>query len=51
MYKWVPRIRFMQEQAGEVHLVMNTNNMDQGIANSRLIGSILGEGLVLSDQV
>ncbi len=39
--EWEPKIRMMQENAGEVHLVMNTNNQDQGIANARLLGLIV----------
>jgi len=27
--EWEPKIRMMQENTGEVHLVMNTNNQDQ----------------------
>ena len=45
MEEWVPRVGEMREQAREVHVVMNTNYLDQGIANSRLMGSLLGEGL------
>ena len=43
--EWLPKVKLMQENAAEVHLVMNTNNQDQGIANARLFASILGEGL------
>jgi len=46
--EWMPRIRMMEENASEVHLVMNTNNQDQGIVNSRLLGDMLGEGLRVS---
>jgi uncharacterized protein YecE (DUF72 family) len=42
--EWVPKIRLMQANAAEVHLVLNTNNRDQGIANARLLGELLGEG-------
>jgi uncharacterized protein YecE (DUF72 family) len=42
---WVPRIRMMQANAREVHVVVNTNNQDQGIVNARLLGELLGEGL------
>lgn len=38
--EWVPKVRMMQENAAEVHLVMNTNNRDQGIANARLMGQL-----------
>ena len=42
--EWAPRIGVMRENASQLHLVMNTNNRDQGIANARLLGQILGEG-------
>jgi uncharacterized protein YecE (DUF72 family) len=42
--EWVPRIRILAENASQVHLLMNTNNSDQGIANARLLGELLGEG-------
>jgi len=41
--EWEPKVRMMQENAKEVHLVMNTNYQDQGIANARLLGLILEE--------
>lgn len=41
----------MQERASEVHLVVNTNYLDQGIVNSRLLGILLGEGLRSSEQL
>jgi hypothetical protein len=31
----------MQENARELHLVMNTNYQDKGIVNARLLGLIL----------
>ena len=43
--EWVPRIAMMRQNASDVHLVMNTNNGDQGIANARMLGEMLGEGL------
>lgn len=43
--EWVPKIALLLENAGQVHLVMNTNNQDQGIANARLLGEVLGEQL------
>lgn len=43
--EWAPKIRTMRKSASEVHLVMNTNNKDQGIVNARLLGDILDEGL------
>jgi uncharacterized protein YecE (DUF72 family) len=39
--EWVSKIRVMQARAAGVHLVMNTNNRDQGIVNARLLGEIL----------
>ena len=42
---WTAKILMMKENASQVHLVMNTNNQDQGIVNARLLGDILGEGL------
>ena len=44
--EWVPKIQMMAENADEVHLVMNTNYEDQGIVNARLLGDMLGEGLL-----
>ncbi|MBN9493814.1 DUF72 domain-containing protein [bacterium] len=35
--EWVPRIRQLAEQTSEVHLVMNTNNHDQGPKNMQLL--------------
>ena len=43
--EWVPRIRSMQERAGEVHILFNTNNWDQGPYNAIRMGRLLGEGL------
>ena len=43
--EWVPKVREVQEEASQVHLLMNTNYLEQGIANSRLTGSLLGEEL------
>lgn len=48
--EWMPKIKMMQENAPEVHLVMNTNRQDQGIANARLLGNLLGEGLTTDKQ-
>ena len=46
MAEWGPRVRSMEEHADEVHVIMNTNNGDQGIYNSRLLSMLLGEGLI-----
>jgi len=43
--EWVPRIRHLQERAGEVHILFNTNNWDQGPYNALRLGRLLGEGL------
>lgn len=42
--EWIPRVQRMRDEASEVHLVMNTNYQDQGIANARLMARLLGEG-------
>lgn len=42
--EWVPKIAALAEQAGELHLVLNTNNFDQGPANARLLGERLRAG-------
>jgi uncharacterized protein YecE (DUF72 family) len=39
--EWVPGIRELMREAEQVHLVMNTNNEDQGPANARLLGEQL----------
>ena len=41
--EWVPKIEMLREQADQLHLVMNTNNRDQAIANARALGDILQE--------
>ena len=43
--EWVPKVQMMRENASEVHLVVNTNNRDQGIVNARRLGELMGEGL------
>ncbi len=45
LQEWVPKVRYLQEQAREVHLVFNTNNRDQGPHNAIRMGRLLGEGL------
>ena len=35
--EWVPRIAELARDTDELHLIMNTNNFDQGPANSRLL--------------
>lgn len=46
MEEWAPRIATMKSAAREVHVIMNTNNQDQAIVNSRLTEKVLGEGLI-----
>lgn len=38
---WVPRIHYLGEGAGEVHLIMNTNYADQGIVNAQTLAGLL----------
>ncbi|HAM45031.1 MAG TPA: DUF72 domain-containing protein [Propionibacteriaceae bacterium] len=38
---WVDRIRGCAAVASEVHVLFNTNNGDQGVANARLMGRLL----------
>ena len=49
MDEWVPRVRGMQEQVGEIHPVVDTNYLDQGIVNSHLLGDLPSEGLRSSE--
>lgn len=45
--QWVPRIREMRDRAQEVHLLVNTNKVNQGPANARLLKTVLQhEGLL-----
>lgn len=41
--EWVPGVRELLRQAEQVHLVMNTNNEDQGPANAALLRERLGQ--------
>jgi len=43
--EWLPKIRTLQEEAREVHLLFNTNKGDQGPFNAIKLGRMLGEGL------
>ena len=45
LMEWVPRIRDLQKQAREVHVLFNTNNRDQGPYNAIRLGRLLQEGL------
>jgi uncharacterized protein YecE (DUF72 family) len=39
--EWTPRIAALADSAEEVHLILNTNNYDQGPANAELLGGRL----------
>jgi uncharacterized protein YecE (DUF72 family) len=39
--EWVPKIRALAEETRDTHLVMNTNNDDQGPANADLLADLL----------
>lgn len=39
--EWVPKLRQLADEVPDVHLVMNTNNYDQGPANLDLLGERL----------
>lgn len=41
--EWVPRVKAMAEEAREVHLLINTNNSDQGPVNGRKLGDLLAQ--------
>lgn len=44
--EWLPRLHYLTENAAEVHILFNTNKGDQGVANARLMQSLLQrEGL------
>ncbi len=38
----VPKVQMARENSSEVHLVVNTNNGDQGIVNARRLGDLMG---------
>ena len=40
--EWVPRIAALAAESDELHLVINTNNFDQGPVNARLLEECLG---------
>ena len=42
--EWVSRVRYLQEEAGEVYLMFNTNYQDQGVVNAQKMAALLGEG-------
>ncbi len=39
--EWVPKVKSLAEDAGQVHLLVNTNDQDQGPRNARLLAKIL----------
>lgn len=43
MREWAPRVRKLQDESGQVHLIINTNNHDQGPVNARLLMEVLQE--------
>jgi uncharacterized protein YecE (DUF72 family) len=45
LQEWLPKVRELQEQTRELHLLMNTNNATQGPRNAILLGRMLGEGM------
>ena len=48
--EWAPKIARLAEEAAEVHLIMNTNNFDQGPVNSHLLrGRLLAAAVEVRD--
>ena len=45
--EWVPRIEEMAERAEELHLLMNTNNYNQGPANAKRLERVLQQERLL----
>ena len=45
--EWTPRVAGLAAESDELHLVLNTNNFDQGPANARLLRERLADGHVL----
>jgi uncharacterized protein YecE (DUF72 family) len=41
--EWSPKVASLIDEAQEVHLILNTNNYDQGPANARLLEQCLRE--------
>jgi len=39
--EWVPRIRHLDEEALQVHVLFNTNREDQGPVNARMMAQLL----------
>ena len=42
--EWVHKVRYLQEEAGEVNLLFNTNYQDQGVVNARKMAALLDDG-------
>jgi uncharacterized protein YecE (DUF72 family) len=42
--EWVPKIARLLDEAEDVHLILNTNNFDQGPSNARLLSERLDAG-------
>ncbi len=45
--EWLPRIEAMAERATEVHLLMNTNDYNQGPANAKRLERVLQQARLL----
>ncbi len=46
--EWVPKVASLLDQAEDVHLILNTNNFDQGPSNARLLSERLeAEGVAV----
>jgi len=43
--EWVPRIRNLQENTSQTHVLFNTNYQDQGMVNAVSLAGLLDEGL------
>jgi uncharacterized protein YecE (DUF72 family) len=43
MAEWVPRIASLAAESDELHVIMNTNNFDQGPVNARVLAEALGD--------
>jgi len=42
--EWVPRVKLLAEQAGEVHVMFNNNHEDVGVRNARQMAVMLDAG-------
>lgn len=50
LQEWVPRVRQLRAQAREVHILVNTNYMDQGPHNAIRMARALEEGLTGNEE-